>query len=143
MLPLNENLICLDVEAKTPVEAIRKAGALLMDEGKVEERYVDAMVEGFNEFGPYMAVAPSIAIPHARPEQGVLEQSLALIRLKNPVFFGHHSNDPIKLVCAVCGTDGSSHTEILQSLAAVLRDRAKLEMIMQAKTKADIMSILF
>ncbi|PLR76220.1 PTS sugar transporter subunit IIA [Bacillus sp. V3-13] len=142
MLPLNENLICLDVEAETPVEAIRKAGALLVQEGKVEERYVDAMVQGFNDFGPYMAVAPSIAIPHARPEQGVLEQSLALIRLKNPVFFGHHSNDPIKLVFAVCGTDGMSHTEILQLLAAVLRDEKKLEIIMRAHSKEDIISIL-
>jgi PTS system ascorbate-specific IIA component len=141
MLALNENLIRLDVDVETPEEAIRKAGSLLVAEHKVEERYIDAMVKGFQDIGPYIVLAPLIAIPHARPEHGVLEQGVSLIRLKNPIVFGHPTNDPVQLVCAICGTDGSSHIGMLQSLAAVLGDKGKLELILNTKEKEEIISI--
>lgn len=141
MLPLNQNLILLDVEAASAEEAIRKAGALLVEEGKVEDRYVDAMVKGFQDVGPYIVLAPGIAIPHARPEHGALEQSVSLIRLKTPVEFGHPTNDPVQLVCAISGTDPTSHIGMLQSLAAVLGDKSKLAAIMEAKTNEEIISI--
>lgn len=139
---LNERLIELDVEATTAEEAIRKSGELLVAEGKVEERYIDAMIKGFHEIGPYIVLAPSIAIPHARPEHGVKEQGLSLIRLKHPVVFNHPINDPVTLVCAICGVDNTSHIEMLRSLASVLGDKAKLEIIMNSNDKQEILSII-
>ena len=139
---LNERLIKLDVEAATAEEAIRKAGELLVAEGKVEERYIDAMIKGFQEIGPYIVLAPSIAIPHARPEHGVKEQGLSLIRLKHPVVFNHPINDPVTLVCAICGVDSTSHIEMLRSLASILGDKSKLAIIMASKDKQEILSIM-
>jgi mannitol/fructose-specific phosphotransferase system IIA component (Ntr-type) len=138
----NERLIELDVEVKTAEEAIRKAGSLLVSEGKVEKRYIDEMVRGFQEIGPYIVLAPSIAIPHARPEHGVLEQGISLIRLKNPIVFNHPKNDPVLLVCAICGVDNTSHISMLQSLASVLGDKSKLEIIMSSQDKQEILSII-
>lgn len=140
MLALTKNLISLDVDVETPEEAIRKAGSLLVSENKVEERYIDAMVKGYQDFGSYIVVAPLIAIPHARPEQGVLEQSISLIRLKEPIVFGHPTNDPVKLVCALCATDSTSHIGMLQSLFSVLGDKVKLEVILNA-IEEEIISI--
>ncbi|MFB6469246.1 PTS sugar transporter subunit IIA [Cytobacillus sp. Hz8] len=142
MLALNENLICLEVEANNAEEAIRKAGSLLVKEKKVEERYIDAMVQGYKEVGPYIVLAPFIAVPHARPEHGVIEQSVSLIRLKEPVVFGHPTNDPVQLVCAICGTDSTSHIGMLQSLSAILGSKEKLEIILNANAKDEIISIL-
>jgi ascorbate PTS system EIIA or EIIAB component len=142
MLTINKNLIQLDVEAETAEEAIRTAGKLLAAENKVEERYIDAMVKGFEDVGPYIVLAPSIAIPHARPEHGVLEQGFSLVRLKKPVVFGHPTNDPVQLVCAICGTDSTSHIGMLQSIAAVLGDKAKLEIILKSDSEEEILSIL-
>jgi ascorbate PTS system EIIA or EIIAB component len=141
MLALTEKVIRLDVEATTPEEAIRQAGALLVADNKVEERYIDAMVKGFNDVGPYIVLAPLIAIPHARPEHGVLEQGVSLVRLKTPVVFGHPTNDPVQIVCAICGTDSTSHIGMLQSLAAVLGNKEKLETILTTKNKEEIISI--
>lgn len=142
MLTINKNLIQLDVKAETAEEAIRAAGALLAAENKVEDRYIDAMVKGFEDVGPYIVLAPSIAIPHARPEHGVLEQGFSLVRLKEPVVFGHPTNDPVQLVCAICGTDSTSHIGMLQSIAAVLGDKAKLEIILNSDSEEEILSIL-
>jgi ascorbate PTS system EIIA or EIIAB component len=141
MLALTEKVISLDVEAATPEEAIRQAGALLVADNKVEERYIDAMVKGFKDVGPYIVIAPLIAVPHARPEHGVLEQGVSLVRLKTPVVFGHPTNDPVQIVCAICGTDSTSHIGMLQSLAAVLGNKEKLETILTTKNKEEIISI--
>jgi ascorbate PTS system EIIA or EIIAB component len=141
MLALTEKVIRLDVEAATPEEAIRQAGALLVADNKVEERYIDAMVKGFKDVGPYIVIAPLIAVPHARPEHGVLEQGVSLVRLKTPVVFGHPTNDPVQIVCAICGTDSTSHIGMLQSLAAVLGNKEKLETILTTKNKEEIISI--
>ncbi|PLR81650.1 PTS sugar transporter subunit IIA [Bacillus canaveralius] len=141
MLQLNEKLISLDVEAESAEAAIRSAGALLVEENIVEERYVDAMVKGFQDIGPYIVLAPSIAIPHARPEHGVLQQSVSLVRLKIPVKFGHPTNDPVQLVCAISGIDSTSHIGMLQSLASVLGDKTKLEIILSSNNKEEIISI--
>jgi ascorbate PTS system EIIA or EIIAB component len=141
MLALTEKVISLDVEAATPEEAIRQAGALLVADNKVEERYIDAMVKGFKDVGPYIVLAPLIAVPHARPEHGVLEQGVSLVRLKTPVVFGHPTNDPVQIVCAICGTDSTSHIGMLQSLAAVLGNKEKLETILTTKNKEEIISI--
>lgn len=140
MLNLNKSLIRLDVEVATPEEAIRQAGSLLVAANKVEERYIDAMVKGFQDVGPYIVLAPLIAIPHARPEHGVIEQGFSLIRLKNPVVFGHPTNDPVQLVCAICGTDATSHIGMLQSIAAVLGDKDKLATILNTIDKEEVIS---
>jgi len=101
------------------------------------------MVKGFQDVGPYIVLAPSIAIPHARPEHGVLEQGVSIIRLKKPVVFGHPTNDPVQLVCAICGTDATNHIGMLQSLAGILGDKAKLEVLLNAKDKEEILKIIF
>lgn len=143
MLTLTEGLIELDVKAENAEDAIRLAGQLLVNEGLAEERYIDAMVKGFQDVGPYIVVAPYIAFPHARPEFGAKQKGVSIIRLSEPVMFGHPTNDPITLVCALCGTDSSSHIEMLQSLASVLRDQEKLSVIMnKASSKQDILSII-
>ncbi|MEK3889687.1 PTS sugar transporter subunit IIA [Bacillus sp. FSL K6-3431] len=143
MLTLSEGLIELDVKASDAEDAIRKAGQLLVNEGLAEERYVDAMVKGFQDIGPYIVIAPNIAFPHARPELGAKGKGVSMIRLSEPVVFGHPTNDPITLVCALCGTDNTSHIEMLQALANVLRDEEKLDIIMnKAISKQEIISII-
>ncbi len=142
MLSLTSADISLNYQANSPEDAIKAAGELLVQTNKVEERYIDAMVQAFQEIGPYIVIAPQIAIPHARPENGVLEPGVSLVRLKEPVQFGHAANDPVKLICAICGTDSDSHMGMLQSLAGVLGNKNKLAAIMNADSKEEIISIL-
>jgi mannitol/fructose-specific phosphotransferase system IIA component (Ntr-type) len=131
----------LDKEAKDAVDAIRLAGDLLVQTNKVNAEYVDAMVKNYRDIGPYIVIAPSIAIPHARPENGVQKTGISLLRLSDPIEFGHESNDPVKLVCAIAATDQSSHLEMLKKISQVLGNKAKLEAIMNSKDKKDIVAL--
>lgn len=142
MLPLSNEVIRLDVDAESPDDAIRIAGNLLVQTGKVEQAYVESMIEAFQGLGAYFVIAPGIALPHSRPEASVKEVCLSLVRLKQPVVFGHPKNDPVRLVCAIAGVDKKAHIQMLRSLASILSDEAKLEQILGAATADHVLSIM-
>ena len=138
---IRPNLIAVDVEVKDWQEAIRAAGKLMVDNGAVEERFPDAMIRVAKEFGPYIVVAPGIALPHARPEDGVIKASIAVLRLKTPVNFGNKDNDPVYLVVALAAIDNKGHIEGLSELATVLGDEEKIKDIKQAETKEKLLEV--
>lgn len=79
-------------------EAIKIACQPLIDKGCIEPRYVDAIYKSHEQIGPYYVLGPGIAMPHARPEEGVNQLSLALTIIEKGVEFGADENDPVKLL---------------------------------------------
>ena len=45
------------------------------------------MIESVHEFGPYIVIAPEIAIAHARPDHNVNEVGLSLLSSINILIF--------------------------------------------------------
>jgi PTS system ascorbate-specific IIA component len=117
---IDASMIELQVHARDWQEAVRAGGQLLIEAGKCEARYVDAMVDAVKTMGPYMVLAPGLALAHARPEDGVLELGMSVITLETPVEFGSEANDPVSLVISFGGVDKESHIGMLQSLARFL-----------------------
>ncbi|CAM3747133.1 Mannitol-specific cryptic phosphotransferase enzyme IIA component [Klebsiella quasivariicola] len=44
----------------------------LAAEPLLAQEYITAILKSHEEIGPYYVLAPGLAMPHARPEQGVL-----------------------------------------------------------------------
>lgn len=97
--------------------AVRATLRPLAEAGAVEDRYVERCVELVEEEGPYMVLAPGIALAHARPEDGVRRLCLAVGVLTGPVEFGHPDNDPVDLVFAFGSPDREQHVGLLGALA--------------------------
>jgi len=135
---IRKEIVDVNVSVEDWEGAIRAAGKLLVADGAVEERFVEAMIRVAKEFGPYIVVAPGIALPHARPEDGVIKPSIAIVRLSTPVDFGNEQNDPVYLVVALAALDHEQHIEGLRRLAQVLGDKEKIEVIKQATTREDL-----
>jgi mannitol/fructose-specific phosphotransferase system IIA component (Ntr-type) len=123
-------------------DAIHAVGKLLVDDHAVEERFTLAMIEMAIEFGPYFVIAPGVALPHARPEDGVVRSSIAVITLSKPVEFGNVDNDPVTLVIALAAKDKVEHVQGLSELANILGDEARLEKILACKDDEELLSIL-
>ncbi|NMC79112.1 MAG: PTS sugar transporter subunit IIA [Chloroflexi bacterium] len=124
-------------------EAIRSAGKLLVADGAVEPRFVDAMIHVAKEFGPYIVVAPGIALPHARPEDGVIRASMAVVQLATPVNFGNKDNDPVFLLVALAAIDNQQHIEGLAELAAVLGNPENVEALKRCKTEHQLLDVFY
>ena len=72
---LEEQAIQVDVTAIDWEDAVRICGEILVKTGKVEAVYVEAMIRHINVLGPYILIAPCVAMPHARPEDGVIQHN--------------------------------------------------------------------
>jgi mannitol/fructose-specific phosphotransferase system IIA component (Ntr-type) len=84
------------------------------------------------EHGPYIVIAPGIALAHGRPTDAVLEIGLSLVTLAQPVVFGNEANDPVRLVLGLCATDHSSHIDIMAELATFLGDADSVNSVLNA-----------
>lgn len=132
-MKLDRLLLLEAVQAKLDLDSvdviISTTGNLLVAAGTVEERYIQGMKNTLKMLGPYFVIAPGIALLHARPEDGVLKSSLALVTLKTPVPFGHSTNDPVDIVFALAASDKTSHIEALSELASCLSDALFLNVL--------------
>ncbi len=137
-----KNHIITNIKANSPEEAIRSVGELMESNGLVCTSYVDAMVKNFKEHGPYIVIAPGLAMPHAKPEAGVLEIGACVVTLDKPVVFGNIDNDPVKLVIGLCAKDSESHIGLLQELMEVLADEKKRDILINSNNEEVIYNLL-
>jgi PTS system mannitol-specific IIA component/PTS system ascorbate-specific IIA component len=139
---LNEQLVAFNVTSDSAEEAIREAGKLLLAGRLITEGYVEAMVASYRKNGPYFVLAPQIALPHARPEDGAREACVSLVRLKQPVPFGHPANDPVQLVFALGASSSEEHLELLQRLSLMLGNPENIKKLIEAETYQDITEMI-
>ncbi|NWO13950.1 BglG family transcription antiterminator [Virgibacillus sp.] len=138
---LNENLIKTQAEVQDRDSAVKLSGELLLKNNLIEEKYIQAMLDNVKENGTYIVIAPGIAMPHARPEYGAKDIGFSIVTLKEPIVFGHRTNDPVRIVIGLCAIDHETHLTALSELVGVLNQEEKLEEILNAKTAEDIMRI--
>ena len=136
---LTKDVIRLNVEAGDWEDAVRKGGELLAEALKCTPEYVDAMVRTVRELGPYMVLAPGLALAHARPEDGTLAVGLSLITLARPVEFGSKVNDPVEIVISFCAVDKEGHVEVLKGLAEFLRKEDNQILLRKATTVEELL----
>ncbi|EPU4003132.1 PTS sugar transporter subunit IIA [Proteus mirabilis] len=123
-------------------EAIKIACQPLIDKGCIEPRYVDAIYKSHEQIGPYYALGPGIAMPHARPEEGVNQLSLALTIIEKGVEFGANENDPVKLLIVLAATDNDSHINAIVKLAELFDNQDDIDTLLQAKSKAEVLAVI-
>lgn len=129
---IKPDAIISDFHADTPQQAIRRAGDALYAAGACEAGYVQAMVDNYQRLGPYFVIAPGLAMPHARPEQGAKQAQLSLVRLAQPLVFGHEENDPVTLVLGLSATNSDSHIALIQRIVTVLSGTRNFEFLATA-----------
>lgn len=129
---LTKSMIATNVSVNNWVEAIEFGGAILEKKGVIEHRYIEAMIEGVNKFGPYIVIAPGIALAHANPKSGVKEIGISLITLDKGINFGHDENDPVRIVISLAAVDHETHIKSLSSLARLLNDENFVEMVLNS-----------
>lgn len=70
------------LESRSVGVEVEVSGRLLVDAGAVERRYIGAVPRTVEKLGPYAVIAPGVAIPHARPEDGANRVGLSLVVLR-------------------------------------------------------------
>ena len=139
---LGDGSITLKAKASDWKQAIELSGAGLVASGRTTAEYTKAMVQAFEELGPYMVIAPGIALTHARPSEAVLSTGLSLVTLSEPIPFGNITNDPVSLVIGLCALDHDNHIDLMASLSELLMDVMKVNMLLQAENVEQVRTLL-
>lgn len=143
-LNLAESLCSISTKATATNwrDAIRLSGDGLVSGGATTDEYTDQMITAVEEHGPYIVIAPGIALAHARPSEAVLHGGLSWVSLDTPVEFGHPKNDPVALVIGLAATDHHTHIEVLKAMAGVLSNKAVRARLDAAATEDEVRTIL-
>lgn len=123
-------------------EAVQIAGLPLLNEGAILQEYIDTIIRQKEDIGPYFVIAPRIAMPHARPEQGAKALGLSIVKLGNAVKFDADENDPVDAIFMFSAPDSNSHIEMISQLAEVLSDENIMERFFNARSKEELNTIL-
>ncbi len=121
--------------------SIKKGAQPLLDEGYITQQYVDAMISNIDEFGPYIIIADGVAMPHARPENGVVKTGMSFLKVENGVLFPD-TEIPVTLFFTLGSVDNDSHLQAMMELADILGDDDTLKKLLNARNKSELSEII-
>lgn len=139
---ITEDMILLNDHPMEWKEAIRLSAQPLLSHGKIEEKYIDAMINNVKKYGPFIHIGKGIALPHARPEDGVKELGMSLLKVQEPVLLVDDEKHAIRVFLCLATVDNETHLGVLSSLTKLLSDKGNLEKLINATNKGEILSIL-
>jgi ascorbate PTS system EIIA or EIIAB component len=139
---INEEVVEVKVKAKNWEEAVRKSGEVLLKNNKIKKEYIDSMVGTVKKMGPYIVMTKGVAMPHGRPEDGVLDLGISIISLESSVEFGNEDFDPVKLLIGLCAKDNLEHIELLKDLSSILEDEDIIEKIDSINSKEELINLI-
>jgi mannitol PTS system EIIA component len=135
---LTPETIELKAKLGSQEEAIRRAGALLVANGYVEDRYIDSMLEREKSISTYMGNA--VAIPHGTNDskQWITRSGLSVITIPDGVEYG--DGETAHLIIGIAGK-GDEHLDILSKISIVVSEEENVERIVGAETKEELIAI--
>lgn len=123
-------------------ETIELAAQPLLDKHEIEERYIKAIIDKVEAFGPYIDLGLGIALPHARPEEGVKKLGMSFLRCEHPVKLMDDVKHEIKLFIVLAAIDNETHLRALSTLTKILSNKERLSQLLAAINAAEFEQIL-
>jgi len=139
---INESNINIVEQTADWQSAVALAVQPLIEAGAVEPRYLQAIYDMHREIGPYYVLGEGIAMPHARPEEGVIRTALSLVIVNNGVEFHSEDNDPVYIVFALAAIDSNSHIEMIASLSHLFCDDEVVEKLRGCRSKEAVLQAI-
>lgn len=140
-LLMEADAIQVGIQATDWRQVIALAAKPLIQGGYLQPAYADAVIANTLEHGAYYVFEEGIAIPHARPESGVLKNCFSLILLAEPISF--QGSDKADIVILFGARDGNAHIEEgIRAIVELLESDETLARLRQASNPAEVMAIL-
>lgn len=124
--------------------ALKLAAKPLIADFSITNSYIEAMINNVKKFGTYIVVAPKVAMPHSRPEDGVNKNCLALLKINEGVLFGDNTTEDerVYLIFVLGAVDNNSHINTLTALMDIIDDDDKIDALIQAKDIQEMINLI-
>lgn len=144
---LDNDVVCLNLEAKSADDVIKNLGERLLKNGFVKESFVKAVLESEKILPTGIPLEGELnaAIPHTDTIH-VLKPGVALATLKYPVIFNNmvkpEEKVNVRLVFLLSLEHPKSQVEMLKEIAGVLQKPEAVERLISAATFEDVQAAL-
>ncbi|MBS4210478.1 BglG family transcription antiterminator [Bacillus sp. FJAT-50079] len=118
-------------------EAIKQAALPLLNEGYINNCYVQKMIDNVLKLGPYIVISEQFALPHASPTDGVKKTGMSMLLLEKPVDL---MGEPVRIFVVLASWDNEQHLKALGQLTKLVKENRK-EML-GIKDKEQIMQLI-
>lgn len=116
-------------------DSIRIAARPLLEDKKIDEKYVDMMIRVVEEFGTYMVILPQTAFVHAGTDDGIHEECCSMLVMRKPLVFGDNNPKTVRNIVVV-GVKNKEKLMILD-LADILSKKKNLNYLKSEKVTVD------
>lgn len=138
----SKELITLNIEAIDWQDAIRKASQPLVINGYITNNYIEDMINGVKQYGPYIVLTKHVAMPHTYKESGAIKNAIGIATLKTPINFGSSENDPVKYLFPLSAIDNTSHLEAIVKLSELFKDEDFFKLLDNAKNPEEVVDYI-
>lgn len=121
--------------------AIRVASIPLLENRDINSEYVEAMIDNIRKLGPYVVLMPRVAMPHSRPEHGVNNSSISLLKVNDGVLF-EGKDERVNLFFILAARDSSSHIDVITELTDLLGDDKRVDEMLNARDYESLYSVI-
>ena len=139
---LDDATIMLEDGVDNWQQALALCARPLLEMNVIAPEYVTAIIEQHHTLGPYYVLAPGLAMPHARPEEGATGLGLSLLKLKQGVSFGAGEYDPVDVIVMLAAPDKHSHIDMISALAELFSSDDDLAELHNANSLEEIKAII-
>lgn len=140
---VEKKLTCYEESFDDWKEAIRGNAKPLIAQGYIEDEYVKAVIACVEKYGPYIVIAPNIAMPHSTEgAPGVLKTGIGFMKVEQPVHFD--PEDPEKdarLFFMLASNDSDTHLNNMMQLAEMLSDDDLVADLLTVKNDEDLLKV--
>lgn len=130
-------------QAKDWKDAIRMSCEVLEADGTVEDNYKEDIIECVEKYGPYIVIAPNIALPHSQEgAKGVHKTSIAFMKLEKPVSFEEGNPEcDAQLFFTLASCNPEQHLENMSKLSDMLCNDELVEELANAQNEQDLLKL--
>ena len=121
-------------------ESIYLAGESLVENGSVDKRYLESIVEQISRYGSYMFLTDDVVLAHARPEDGVNQMDVSLALFEKPVLFS--ANNKGRLIFVLAAEDQNKHLNILNDIFKIVSEEKHVKHLLEKKNPEEILQYI-
>lgn len=139
---LTKDKIIFRKKVKSWEEAVEIAAQPLIKDKSIEYSYVEKMKENIKNLKAYVVIKKGVAIPHARPEDGVNKLGFSILILEEGINFNHPKNDPVHIVLCTAYEDRITHTKAFYSFMDFIGKDNNIKKLRESQTHKEVEKLL-
>ena len=108
----------------------------------IDQSYVDEIIQCVETFGPYIIIAPEVAMPHSSEESGRFGTAISFTKFKQAVTLAAIKKQNSNIIFTLAAQNPAEHLENIQQLMDLLMTDGVIADLLETNTPMDFKEVM-